>query len=54
MLDETIYTQRGISYLSVYLLPSLILRSTVKCNKVKHLPHTGPDSVAVVIFEFGG
>jgi len=35
------------------LLP-LIFRSTVECNKVKHLPHTGADTVTVVVFELGG
>ena len=40
--------------LRMYFLLSLVFGGAVKCNKVKHLPHAGADTVAVVAFELGG
>lgn len=33
---------------------SFVFGCTVKGNEVKHLPHTGADTVAVITFKLGG
>ncbi len=33
--------------------PPLILRSTIKCNKIKHFTHTGTNTVSIIVFKFG-
>ena len=40
--------------LQMCFLFSFVFSSTIKCNQIEHLSHTGADTVAVVAFELGG
>lgn len=51
-LQTTIFNISIIKENLANLLP-LILRSTIKCNKVKHFSHSRTNTVSIIIFKFG-